>query len=217
MIGDRQATKSNYDRISRFYDVVEGPFEREARERGLSLLDVREGERVLEIGYGTGEALAEIAGAVGPTGWVTGLDLSTGMRSVTAKRLREAGLMSRVDLVRGDAAALPFEDDSFDAIFMSFFLELMPEPDISIVLRECRRVLRADGRLGIVALTTVEEERPLMMRLYEWGHRRFPAFLDCRPIPVVEYVREAGFDIAEAEQIDMWGIPVAVVLARKMG
>ncbi len=178
-------------------------------------LDIQPGEQVLEIGYGTGEALVELARSVGSGGWVTGLDLSTGMRSVTASRLRRAGLMSRVDLVRGDAVALPFEDDAFDAVFMSFVLELMPTGDIPVVLRECHRVLRSRGRLGVVALTT-EEGRPLMMRLYEWGHRQFPSFLDCRPIPVTEDVKEAHFDVVVREPISIWGIPVAVVLARKM-
>ncbi|HRX82504.1 MAG TPA: class I SAM-dependent methyltransferase, partial [Pirellulaceae bacterium] len=72
------ATKSFYDRISHAYDAIADAGEHRARERGLEALAVQPGERVLEIGYGTGHSLVELAKAVGATGRVCGVDISTG-------------------------------------------------------------------------------------------------------------------------------------------
>jgi len=63
--GDVRAT---YAKLSRVYAAVEGIFEKKLRQRGLELLNIQEGETVLEIGSGTGYALVEIAKAVGETG-----------------------------------------------------------------------------------------------------------------------------------------------------
>jgi hypothetical protein len=52
-----------------------------------------------------------------------------------------------------------------------------------------------------------------LVRLYEWGHRHFPAVLDCRPIFVQRALQQAGFLITTADQMSLWGLPAEVVLA----
>lgn len=208
----RDAARSTYDRLSRYYDTLASS-EKEYIDAGLARLDVRSGETVLEIGFGTGRALLNLARQVGQEGQVLGIDLSAGMCAVAREKVEEAGLPGRVALELGDARNLPYGSGEVDAIFMSFTLELFDTPDIPTVLAECRRVLREGGRLGVVSLSK-DRRLALAGRLYEWLHTKFPRYLDCRPIPVRDLLEEAGFRIVDMEQESMWGLPVAIAVAQ---
>jgi ubiquinone/menaquinone biosynthesis C-methylase UbiE len=212
----RQEAQANYDRISGWYDLIEGVWEKALREEALGRLGVTEGETALEIGFGPGHDLVSMARSVGASGRVYGIDLSRGMLAVTITKVHEAGLLGRVNLECGDATHLPYEADFFDALFMSFTLELFDTPEIPVVLGECRRVLRKGGRMGVVSLSRSGGEN-LMVRLYEWGHERFPKLLDCRPIFVQQALERAGFEISEAHRRPLFGLPVEIVISRKPG
>ena len=215
----KDQARSAYDRLSRWYDLLAGWAERPARETGLGLLAARPGETVLEIGSGTGTSLVKLAEAVGAGGRVCGLDLSEGMLRVARRRLGRAGLSGRVELQLGDAAGLPYPASTFDAVFLSFTLELFDTPEIPIVLRESRRVLRDGGRLVVVAMSK-DAGSPLArltVRLYEWAHDRFPAAADCRPIFPARAVSEAGFEVRRQRALSMWGLPVEIVEACASG
>jgi demethylmenaquinone methyltransferase/2-methoxy-6-polyprenyl-1,4-benzoquinol methylase len=203
---------ASYNRLSRWYDWIAGSTERKYRDLGLQLLQARQGESLLEIGFGTGHCLLALAKAAGPQGKVCGIDISTGMRAIALRRLQSAKVAGWVDLRVGDAARLPFEPASFDAVFMSFTLELFDTPEIPLVLAQCRQVLRPGGRIGLVAL--VRPERPgFAVRVYEWCHARWPAMVDCRPIHARESLQEAGFTMTSAMRLMMWGLPVDVICA----
>jgi len=204
-------TRRNYDRLSRWYDLFTSS-EKHFTETGMKMLNVQGGEKVLEIGSGTGQGLVALARSAGETGKVYGIDLSEGMFRVAQEKIARAGLSSRVELHRGDAASLPFENNFFDAIFISFTLELFDTPEIPIVLNECKRVLREAGRISVVAM---EKKDCRAVKIYEWFHARLPALVDCRPIHARKSIEAAGFKLAEATQKVMWGLPVEIVLARK--
>ena len=206
--------RATYDRISGWYDLLAGNWEDRPREAGLQKLGAREGESVLEIGFGTGHAILALARSVGNSGRVYGLDLSPGMSHVTRTRVSKLGLMHSVALACGDAVRLPFEAERFDALFMSFTLELLDTPEIPAALYECRRVLRRGGRACIISLSRVGG-LSWMTALYEWGHRRWPQFLDCRPIFVQQAVEGAGFQVVDATRVGLWGLSVEIVLAGK--
>ncbi len=208
----RREAKSTYDRLSRYYDLLSGPWEKSFRDAGLQTLGVRDDERVLEIGFGTGQALVDLARAAGFRGQVWGVDLSRGMAEAARVRVRKVGLSQRVNLAGGDAMHLPLRNDCFDALFMAFTLELFDTPHIPAVLDECRRVLREDGRMCVVSLAK-REEPSLVARLYEWAHERFPAVLDCRPIYVGDVLDEAGLRVVDVERGSMAGLGVDIVLA----
>ena len=206
-------TRRFYNKISRVYDLLAERSEEPVRIAGLEYLDVQPGERALEIGFGTGHSLVRLAQSVGPDGRVDGVDLSDGMLELATQRLREAGLLDRVHLAAGDASTLTYGDDTVDAAFMSFTLELFDTDDIPAVLCECRRVLRPGGRLVVVAVSK-EGEDGIAIRAYEWTHEHFPNLLDCRPIFVRRSLEAAGFRIAKATKRTMW-VPVEIVLAVK--
>ncbi|MBM3145253.1 MAG: methyltransferase domain-containing protein [Chloroflexi bacterium] len=210
----KEEAKASYDSLSRWYDVLTGWGERKFRKIGLQKLAAREGEKILEIGFGTGYCILALARAVGNSGKICGLDISEGMRNIAQSRIERADLAKRVELKMGDAARLPFEADSFDAVFMSFTLELFDTPEIPIVLQQCQKVLKSGGRIGVVAMSK-EGKSNSLVRLYEWSHARFPHYVDCRPIYVRQALDDAGFHILDTTKLSYWGIPVEVVVARK--
>jgi ubiquinone/menaquinone biosynthesis C-methylase UbiE len=198
-----------YDRISGWYDLLAGS-EQRATRLGVNMLAVQPGERVLEVGCGSGRALAELAAAAGETGYACGVDLSLRMLAVSRSRKQAVG--SHAWHVGADAVLLPLASHSVDAAFMSFALELFDTPDIPHVLAECRRVLRPGGRLCVVALSRAQG-LPAMGRLYEWGHAHLPALLDCRPILPAQSLIVAGYEIRETNSVSLFGLPVEIVLA----
>lgn len=202
-----------YDRISRVYDCFAGVFESRCRNRALELLNVGRGELVLEIGFGTGHCLRKMAELVGEEGTVFGIDISLGMVKVSKKRLEKAGVSDRVELCLGDASRLPYRDNKFDAVFMSFTLELFDTPEIPEVLGEIKRVLKPGGKFGVVSMS--KEDGGLLMGLYEWLHEKFPRYIDCRPIYVEQAVRDAGFVIKYREKVSLFGLPGEIVIGVK--
>jgi demethylmenaquinone methyltransferase/2-methoxy-6-polyprenyl-1,4-benzoquinol methylase len=209
----KEAARTTYNRMSRWYDWFASS-EKHFTQIGLRMLNVQAGEKILEIGFGTGQGLVALAHSVGETGKVYGIDLSEGMFNVAQVKIARAGLSSRVELHLGDAAILPFGDDFLNAIFISFTLELFDTSEIPLVLGECERVLRADGRLGVVG---VDKKDCRAIKLYEWFHAHMPSLVDCRPIYVCKIIETAGFELAETSEKAMWGLPVEIVIARKHG
>jgi ubiquinone/menaquinone biosynthesis C-methylase UbiE len=206
-------TKALYNKISRFYDFLADHSEAPMRHAGLDKLKAQPGEKILEIGFGTGHCLIALAHAVGPAGKVYGIDLSEEMRKVAEENLHKAGQTERVELTVGDATHLPFDAGTLDAVFMSFTLELFDTPEIPLVLTECKRVLKPGGRIAVVAVSK-EGAGGVVVELYEWSHRHFPNLIDCRPIFVRRSLEEAGFRIESAEKKSMW-VPVEIVLGIK--
>ena len=210
MTVSRDKTRQNYDRLSRWYDLFAGS-EKKFMETGLQLLAVQAGERILEIGFGTGHALVTIAQQVGKSGLAVGIELSPGMIAVARKRFQAAGPADSASMVRGDGTHLPLLPHIFDAIFLSFTVELFSEAEIPILLRECCRVLKPDGRLSVVSLA---KRDTLACRVYEWGHDRWPTLLDCRPIELSKILEAVGFHVQDAMVQTMWGLPVEIVLGK---
>jgi ubiquinone/menaquinone biosynthesis C-methylase UbiE len=136
------------------------------------------------------------------------------MLEITRSRIEKKGLSSRVTLKCADAAKLPFEAEFFDTVFMSFTLELFDTPEIPKVLHECKRVLPNGGRICVVSLSK-EGELSWMRELYEWGHKRFPRLLDCRPIFVRRALEDSGFRISDAALMSLLRLPVEVVIGCK--
>jgi len=210
----KREARASYDKMSRWYDVVAGHFESKHRDIGLAQMNIQEGEIILEIGCGTGRSLLALAQSVDGSGRVYGIDISEGMLDISRAKVRRARLSDRIILICGDAADLPFRPHSFDAILVIFTLELFDTPEIPIVLCQWRKALRDTGRICVVAMSK-KGKVGLVMRLYEWAHRRFPSYVDCRPILVWKALKDAGLHIVDASEVSGWTLPVEVVVAKK--
>ncbi len=209
----KEETKSFYNKIASCYDLLAEHSEQPMRELGLQKLAASHGERILEIGFGTGHCVVELARAVGPSGHVDGIDLSERMLELATELVEQAGVSGWTELICGDGERLPYDDSTLDGVFTSFTLELFDTPDIPVVLAECKRVLKPGGRMVVVAVSK-EGRQGVVMEIYEWTHRHFPNLLDCRPIYVRRALEAAGFAIRDTSLEMMW-VPVEVVLAVK--
>jgi phosphatidylethanolamine/phosphatidyl-N-methylethanolamine N-methyltransferase len=144
----RTITTGIYDLYGRFYDKFEMLFKRRL-ERAIGALPLYSGDRILDVGIGTGLSLEYYPSYV----HVTGIDLSSGMLAQAQRKL-DQGLV-RVDaprhdtvLVQGDALRLPFDDGSFDAIFLSHVVTTVPDP--RRCLEEAFRVARNHAYIAMV-------------------------------------------------------------------
>jgi ubiquinone/menaquinone biosynthesis C-methylase UbiE len=125
---------------------VQAPHPLITRARLRRMLAPAPGERILEIGPGTGYYSLPVAGWLAPDGTLEMLDLQPEMLDHTLARATKAGLQN-VRCTVGDAQAMPFPDDTFDAAYLTVVLGEIPDQEA--VLRELRRVLKPTGRLVV--------------------------------------------------------------------
>jgi len=209
----KEETKAFYNKIAKVYDALAEHSEAPVRKAGLEMLNAQEGHHVLEIGFGTGHSMIDLARSVDFSGKVFGIDLSEKMVEIAQKRAGDEGLDERIELSCGDALHLPYESESLDGVFMSFTLELFDTSEIPLVLDECKRVLKPGGRIIVIGMSRVLPEG-VITEIFEWTHRHFPNYLDCRPILVRQALEDSGFQICASKIMKMW-ISVEVVCGVK--
>jgi ubiquinone/menaquinone biosynthesis C-methylase UbiE len=132
----------------------------------LALADARPGERVLDIGCGNGSTTLMLAEAVGPTGDVTGVDISQPMLAIARTRVQA----SNIRFIEADAATHPFATDR-DLIFSRFGVMFFVEPVAAFA--NIRKAANTGGRLAFIAWRKVEEN--------EWAMRPYLAALPFLP------------------------------------
>lgn len=207
--------KETYGKLSKIYGTLEGRFEKKLREMGLKFLDVQKGDVVLEIGFGTGFTLVELAKVVGETGRVYGVDVTPEMVQLAGERLKKERVAIKVELSETDAVNMPYEDNMFDAAYMSSVLELFDTPDIPKVLAEIKRVLKPNGKLEAISMSKEGHENSKFLRFYEWLHRKLPRYASCRPIYVEDSIRDAGYKILGTDEIVLGRLfPMKFVIAK---
>lgn len=134
------------------------------RDTLLAMLEPHPGERLLEIGPGTGYYSLDVARALAPDGSLDLLDVQQAMLDETMHRAAAAGIV-KLSPTQGDATALPYADATFDGAFLVATLGEIP--DQVGALRELRRVLKPGGRLVVGE----GQPDPHMVRLPELRHR----------------------------------------------
>jgi len=141
------AIAARYDLVNR---VISFGVDQSWRKKTVRALSLRAGARVLDIATGTADLALLIAEAE-PSAEVVGLDPSIAMLEVGRQKVENRGLSSRITLVEGGAEALPFPDDSFDAVSIAFGIRNVP--DRARALAEMARVTRPGGRVAVLELS----------------------------------------------------------------
>lgn len=142
-----------YENLAWAYDYTFGPTLHAGRLEAIQRMGIEAGDRVLEVGVGTG-----INAALYPRDCVvTGVDLSASMLEKARERVARKDL-TNIRLLEMDAADLKFPDDSFDIVYAPYLISVVPDP--VAVAREMRRVCRSGGR--IVVLNHFRSASPLL-------------------------------------------------------
>jgi phosphatidylethanolamine/phosphatidyl-N-methylethanolamine N-methyltransferase len=132
-----------YENLANVYDVFFGPTLHPGRLEALEHMGIRPGDRILEVGVGTG-----INTSLYPRNChITGIDLSTGMLEKARERVARERL-TNVRLLEMDAASLTFPDGVFDIVYAPYLVSVVPDP--VQVAREMRRVCRPGGKIIIL-------------------------------------------------------------------
>jgi phosphatidylethanolamine/phosphatidyl-N-methylethanolamine N-methyltransferase len=145
-----------YDKLAKVYDLIFGPTLHPGRLRAIQRMGIQPGERVLEVGVGTGINVSLYPAHC----LVTGIDFSGSMLEKARERAARKGILN-VRLLQMDAADLKFADDSFDIVYAPYLISVVPDP--VRVAQEMRRVCRPGGR--IIFLNHFQSPNPVLSRI----------------------------------------------------
>lgn len=148
-----------YDKLAKVYDFTFGPALHPGRLQAIERMDIQPGERVLEVGVGTGINLALYPKNCS----VVGIDFSSSMLEIARERAVRKDIRN-VRLLQMDAADLKFVDNSFDIVYAPYLISVVPDP--VRVAREMRRVCRPGGR--IILLNHFLSPNALLSRIERW-------------------------------------------------
>jgi len=140
---DYERVQKVYNTYAGFYDILFGIISEPGRSTAISRLPLRPGDRILEVGVGTGLSLPLFPSHCR----VNGIDLSEKMLKRARKKI-ELHRLSHVNIERMDASKMAFADNSFDAVFAAYLITAVPEP--WRVLSEIKRVCKRGGKIVLV-------------------------------------------------------------------
>ena len=149
-----QTVKAAYRRYARVYDALFGPVLQPGRKAVVKALGCRPGERVLEVGVGTGLSLPLYP----PHTRVTGIDVSTEMLDKARARVENRKLTNVEALLEMNAEEMTFPDASFDKVVAMYVVSVVERP--ARLLEELHRVCRPEGEIFIV--NHARSENPIL-------------------------------------------------------
>jgi ubiquinone/menaquinone biosynthesis C-methylase UbiE len=200
-----------YDSLSKTYDIWGKLAETKARNRAIEFADIDDGQKILEVAVGTGLAFYEIVNK-NPNGTNTGIDISQGMLNKAKKRLLSLS-GANYQLKIGNAFNIEEETEHFDLLVNSYMFDLIAFDEMDSVLTEFKRVLKKDGKLILVNMTTGET---FGSGIYSLIYRLSPrAFGGCRGVRLSEKLQQNGFQVQTREYHQQLLFPSEVILARK--
>ncbi len=180
-IADPAVVRTMFDRIVPRYDLMNHlmTFGMDFRWRKIiARRAAAMGDHVLDVATGTGDVAFEIQAAGARE--VTGLDFSPEM--IAAAHAKARARDSDIDFLVGDAMALPFPDDAFDACTVSFGLRNMP--DYGAAIAEMTRVLRPGGKF--ICLETTPYRKPVLGPLFSFYFHRI--------VPILGWILSGSYD-----------------------
>jgi phosphatidylethanolamine/phosphatidyl-N-methylethanolamine N-methyltransferase len=193
-----------YARLSPVYDVIFGAPLQPGRIAAVRQMGIRPGDRVLEVGAGTG-----INVPLYPRHCrVTAIDLSAPMLERARRRISRQGI-AHVELLEQDAARMTFPDDFFDSVYAPYVMSVVVDP--ICVVREMRRVCRPGGR--IVILNHFRSTNPVLSRL-ERAISPLTVHVGFRlDLALTELLRRADLWPASVEKVNfppMWSLVTCI-------
>ncbi|SRR5712691_3549492 len=197
------SVREEFDALSSRYEMRWGNYIRRSVHATLARANIQPGERLLDIGCGTGALLREVIGQV-PSVRAAGIDVSFGM--LRAARIREASLLA------GDVELLPFRAHSFDTIITSSSFHFWPDPHHALM--EIRRVLRKNGQLVITDWCDDFVACRLCDAFLRWrdvSHQKIFSQTECTAL-----LKESGFQVFRIDRYKiswLWGLMTAVASA----
>ncbi len=198
------AAADQYDRAARIYDRLWAGYVRETLDLLASVARIRPGERVLDVGCGTGTFARRLVSADVQVA-ITGVDMSAGM---LAEARRKAAGAPNVRFVQASAEALPFPDAAFDVVVSSSALHYVPDPAQAVC--EMARVLRPGGRLALLDWDRGRWWMALMDRFLAVADPAHGRTLTAREI--ARLMTDAGLNVRvlERPRRGAWGLAVVV-------
>ena len=186
-----------YRRYAKRYDFYFGALFQPGRRAVINRMHCRPGERILEVGVGTGLSLPLYPSGV----QVTGIDISDEMLARARTRTARDGLEHVAALLRMDAEHMQFRDDSFDKVVAMYVVSVVPSP--AQLVAEMRRVCRPGGELYIV--NHFQHANPLVA-----GMERLLAplsrLLGFHPdFPLEDFLQQTGLEVSERIPVNLLG------------
>jgi phosphatidylethanolamine/phosphatidyl-N-methylethanolamine N-methyltransferase len=193
-----------YDKLAKVYDLFFGPTLHPGRLQAIDRMNIQAGERVLEVGVGTGINLSLYPREAD----VTGIDFSSSMLEKARERAARPDA-APVRLLQMDAAAMRFADDAFDIVYAPYLISVVPDP--VKVAQEMRRVCRPGGR--IIFLNHFLSPNPILSRIERLIspatiHIGFKSDLD---LPA--FLAQAGLEPVSIEKVNwprIWSLVTCV-------
>ncbi len=196
--------KKIYAGYSGIYDFLFKRFFFPRQKYVIKSLGIRPGERILDVGVGTGLSLTLYPSYA----QVVGIDISSGMLKQAAKKVRKYNL-SHVKLLEMDASCLAFADDAFDYVIAAHVVSVVPDP--VKVVDEVKRVAKKDGR--IIIINHFQSANPVVAKVEEWITPLCKRMGWRSDLTLAELVRQTNLQIAyeyQLNKLDLWKVICAV-------
>ena len=191
---DIASIRSAYRRYAKVYDGTFGAVFASGRSRVLSQINRKGGQRVLEVGVGTGLSLPDYR----PDNRVTGIDISPDMLAIAQGRVERGKLANVEALLEMDAESLEFADGSFDTVVAMYVMTVVPNP--AKVMAELRRVCKPNGDIYI--LNHFIDENEGVLRSGEKLLARFSSKIGWRPdVSLDSLIAEAGVELVGVQVV----------------
>lgn len=197
------SVKQAYKRYSNYYDILFGTIFHPGRQKAVDYLECQPGDRILEVGVGTGLSLSMYPNDVR----LIGIDLSEDMLKKARQRVEENGLLHVEQIAQMDAQQMSFDENSFDKVVLMYVASVVP--DVEKLFEEIRRVCKPGGK--IVVLNHFENEN-LVIRKVESFIQPLAKYLGFNPeFPMEQFLEKTHLKVKEKVSVnflDYWTVLV---------